>query len=108
MIFLFLWLKNDNYKLPINYELFQNYPNPFNPITNIHYQVPNLGYLEINIFNLEGREVIQLISGFHNPGFYTKKWDGTNNQGVSLPTGIYFYSLESKSNIIKKKMILLK
>jgi hypothetical protein len=77
---------------PSNFALYQNYPNPFNPTTTIKYQIPESGFVTIKIFNLLGEELIALVSEDKPIGNYEVKFDGT-----SLPSGTYFYRLQSGS-----------
>ncbi len=94
--------------LPETYELFQNYPNPFNPETTFRYQIPSAGKVNMKIYNVLGQEVKTLVSKFHLPGKYSTKWDGTNETGIKLPSGIYFYRFKAGDFISVKKMVLLK
>ena len=89
--------------LPATYELAQNYPNPFNPSTTIRVALPEASNVKLTVYNILGQEVAQLINGFRNAGTYNVVW---NAQEVS--TGIYVYRLEAGSNVITKKMTLIK
>ncbi len=94
--------------LPAAYNLEQNYPNPFNPSTKIVYQVPENLDLKLKIYDMQGQEIRTLVNGFVNQGTYEINWDGKNNAGVSVPSGIYLYRLESRDFVSTKKMTLLK
>lgn len=92
-----------------SFELLQNYPNPFNPSTVIEYNIYKSTDVTIKIYDNLGKEIYTLISNlYRNPGTYTLKWNGTDNAGRSVPSGLYFYKLESDNNSVTKKMILLK
>jgi hypothetical protein len=94
--------------VPRQFELAQNYPNPFNPSTSIRYSVPVESRIHLRVFDLVGREVASLVDQLQAPGSYLVSWQGTDNLGVTLPSGVYFYRLESAGNQLTKKMILLK
>lgn len=88
-------------KVP-THELYTNYPNPFNPRTTIKYHVATSGIVRIEIFDLSGRKVKNLINEFKTPGTYQELF---NSQGLS--SGVYIYSLKIGNYIKSKKMILL-
>jgi hypothetical protein len=89
--------------VPDEYKLYQNYPNPFNPTTNIKYQIKNSGYVSVKVFDILGKEIETLVNEKQFPGSYEVKFDGSN-----LPSGVYFYKLESDRFSEVKKLILLK
>jgi hypothetical protein len=100
---------------PTSFELFQNYPNPFNPTTTIKYQLATQRKVTIKIFNLLGQEVKTLADGIENAGQHQLQWDGKNNLGVGVATGVYFYRIETNgvgsqtnSFIQVKKMLLIR
>ena len=94
--------------VPTKYVLKQNYPNPFNPVTTINYELPFSGKTTLKVFDVMGREVVTLIDGFRNTGFYSVKWNGRTASGVNVASGVYFYRLESSKFSRTCKMILLK
>lgn len=91
-----------------DYQLFQNYPNPFNPLTIINYTLQKSGKASIKIFNIEGEEIRNLIDETKSPGEYSVTFDGKDNNGKKLPSGVYYYSLFTNDNLETKKMLLLK
>ena len=94
---------------PIGNTLSQNSPNPFNPETAIHYSAAQPGRVEIRIYNVSGALVRTLVDGVHAPGAYTARWNGTDDQGRSLPSGAYFYRLQTAGGYQdSKKLILLR
>ena len=94
---------------PARNELSQNFPNPFNPSTAIHYSVAQTGPVTIRIFNAGGALVRTLVNGPHTPGDYTVRWDGKDDQGRGLGSGVYFYRIQTGSGFRDaKKLILLK
>ncbi len=93
---------------PKEYGLLQNFPNPFNPTTTIQFKVKEAGRATINIYNLTGQVVRTLIDKHYNAGKFEAVWDGKNDQGVSVPTGVYFYRLKINNFTKVKKMQLVK
>ncbi|MFC1558640.1 FISUMP domain-containing protein, partial [candidate division KSB1 bacterium] len=95
--------------IPKEFSLQQNYPNPFNPETIIKYQVPELSGIIFNIYNTLGQKVRTLIDEEKQSGYYSVKWDGTNDYGVKVSSGIYIYVLKTDKGYIKaRKMVFLK
>ena len=94
--------------LPTEYAVSQNYPNPFNPFTNIQYQLPRANHLRLTIYNIRGEEVRTLVDDRQEAGYYSIKWDGTNNVGEKVASGIYLYKMTAGKFMNTKKMILLK
>ena len=90
------------------FELAQNYPNPFNPTTQIKYSVNKLGNYELAVYNLLGEKVRTLISSQLSPGTYSIDWDGKNEFGKAVASGIYFYKLSGKDLSVIKKMALIR
>lgn len=86
-----------------DYKLYQNYPNPFNPSTNLEFEIPNLGFVSLKVYNSLGIEVAVLVNESKPAGRYTAVFDGSN-----LSSGIYFYKLEAGDITETKSMILLK
>jgi hypothetical protein len=97
--------------LPRAYSLAQNRPNPFNPSTAISYTVPEnsaTGPVSIMVFDIRGTLVKVLVEGVKGSGEYTVFWDGNDNRGRSLPSGIYFCRMQAKGFTATRKMLLLK
>ena len=92
---------------PNSYGLFQNYPNPFNLETEIRYQLPNSSEVSLSIYNLMGQKIKTLINTYHSAGFYSVKWDGTNNQGMKIASGIYIYIMRAGSFVDVKKLVFI-
>jgi 1,4-alpha-glucan branching enzyme len=90
------------------YQLGQNYPNPFNPSTIINYQILEPGNVTIKIYDMLGREVKTLVNQEQGNGVYRVEWNGINEIGSKVSSGIYFYRIETGSFIDTKKMILLR
>ena len=94
--------------IPMKYALYQNFPNPFNPVTEIQFDIPDISTVELVVYNLMGQEVRRLVNGEIQAGYHRIVWDGLNNRGESVSTGVYIYSLISPSFHSTKKMVLLK
>jgi hypothetical protein len=94
--------------LPEHYELAQNYPNPFNPSTTIKYSVVEPGHVELTVFNVLGQRVKGLVNTDQKAGHYLIIWDGTDNAGDRVATGIYFYRLKTGEFTDSRKMALIK
>jgi hypothetical protein len=92
---------------PAELTLFQNCPNPFNAVTRIDYHLPRKGFITLCITNLLGQRVKSCISEDKTPGFHSVFWDGTDETGRQLGTGIYFIRLQSDHEIRMLKMMLL-
>ena len=88
---------------PKSFELSQNYPNPFNPTTKIAYTLENSSEVRLTVYNVLGKEVARLISGFQSTGSHTVEFNAAN-----LTSGVYFYQLQTGNTITTKKMLLLK
>ncbi|MFH2034949.1 MAG: S8 family serine peptidase [Candidatus Zixiibacteriota bacterium] len=97
-----------NNLLPDQFGLAQNYPNPFNPSTSIYYNLPKAADVAINIYNLLGQKVKTLINLHQRAGQYQIIWDGTNDRGGKISSGIYFYRMETEEFSQTRKMLLLK
>ncbi len=94
--------------VPTDFMLGQNYPNPFNPRTVIQYEVPTLEHITITIYDILGREVIQLVGGIQEPGYKAIIWDAKNEAGLSVGAGLYFYQLKTTTYVNTKKMVLVR
>ena len=101
-------LSNKDKVIPKTLELGNNYPNPFNPSTTIEYAVPQSGNVTIDIYNLVGQRIKTLVDDAFSAGRYKTVWDGKDNAGVNVSSGIYFYSITSGNVSIVKKMVLIK
>ena len=93
---------------PHAFHLNQNYPNPFNPTTEIGYSIPEDAFVSITIYDVQGRSVKSLVNQNQGAGIYLTNWNAKNEQGVSVPAGMYFYTIQTEKFKDTKKMILLK
>jgi len=89
--------------IPNWFTISQNYPNPFNPLTNIKYQIPEINFVTLKVYDVLGNEVAILVSEEKTMGRYEVKFNA-----ISLPSGIYFYRLQVGSFVETKKMVLMK
>ncbi|MCX8010038.1 MAG: T9SS type A sorting domain-containing protein, partial [Ignavibacteria bacterium] len=95
-------------KIPKDFSISQNFPNPFNPQTKIKYSLPKGEYVKIKVFDVNGKEVAELVNNYQSPGNYTVEWNGRNNFGQQVSSGIYFYQIEAGKYKETKKMTLIK
>lgn len=86
----------------------RNYPNPFNPETNIEFSVCETSHISIDIFNIRGSKISNLINSNYAPGTHTVLWNGRDDNSNEVPSGIYFVQIKSESETITHKMLLLK
>jgi hypothetical protein len=94
--------------LPTQFSLEQNYPNPFNPSTTLKYALPTNADVRLEIYNVLGQLVKVLVNEKQTAGFKTAIWDGTNQVGEKVASGIYIYRLKAADYVQSKKMILMK
>ncbi|MCW5897551.1 MAG: choice-of-anchor J domain-containing protein, partial [Bacteroidetes bacterium] len=100
--------------IPETYALMQNYPNPFNPTTTIQYALPTASTVSLKIYNILGQEVATLVDQVQTAGYHTAVWNGRNQYGSQVATGVYFYRIEAKASdgsapfTNLKKMLLVK
>ncbi len=96
--------------LPSAFALSQNYPNPFNATTQMSFSIPNPAHIKISIYNILGQTVRELTNREYIPGIYHVKWDGMNDSGTPVASGIYFYRMTTVdgSRAIAKRMVLLR
>jgi hypothetical protein len=86
----------------------RNFPNPFNPTTKIEFTMPREGHLSLKIFNVRGELVRTLVDGTVDAGNGFRMWDGTNEQGANVSSGVYFYEARTDSDVQVNKMALVK
>ncbi|MCK4857016.1 MAG: T9SS type A sorting domain-containing protein [candidate division Zixibacteria bacterium] len=93
---------------PTEFKLSQNVPNPFNPSTQIHFAIKEAGWVNLSIFNVLGQQVTTLVDEYQAADLYSVTWDGTDEHGGSVASGIYFYKISTGNFTDTKKMLLLK
>jgi len=94
---------------PRDFTLMQNYPNPFNPSTSIAYQLDKSSVVKLTVYNALGQKVRVLVQDKRqNAGTHMIQWNGLDDAGRNVSSGIYFYRLEAGNQIQMKKMLLTK
>jgi hypothetical protein len=94
--------------IPTVFALHQNSPNPFNPTTSVKYDMPKAGDVQISVFNVLGQRVTDLVNGYQEAGSHEVVWNGKDDGGSSVASGIYFYRIKTSEFSDTKKMLLLK
>jgi hypothetical protein len=93
---------------PTTFLLSQNYPNPFNPVTNFKFSLPQASHVKIEIFNILGQKVKTLLDEDMQAGSFVVDWDGKDQRGMEVSSGIYFYRIIAGDFSSVKRMVLLK
>jgi len=103
-------MENYIFSLPSSFALDQNYPNPFNSTTVIRFTLPEPQLAELAIYNLAGQQVAKLMSGERQAGTYTVHWDGRDDNGRELASGVYLYRLliDNGSHVETRKLVLVR
>jgi hypothetical protein len=101
-------LFEEEISLPMQYDLAQNYPNPLNPETIINYTIPTTDRIKIIVYNMTGQNVRNLVDEKLNPGFYKVKWNGLDNYGIQVPSGMYVVRMVCTDVIKSRKMLLIR
>lgn len=99
--------ENKNPNKPVAFDLAQNYPNPFNPQTQINFSVGEEGFISLDIYNLMGMKVVTIANGIYNIGQYSVAWDGKDQAGKAVSSGVYMYRLKTADRNLTKKMMLI-
>jgi flagellar hook assembly protein FlgD len=86
----------------------RNYPNPFNPETQILFNMPKKGNVSIQVFNIKGQLVKNLLNEERNAGQNTVRWNGQDNNGRAVSSGVYFYRVQAENQTVINKMLLMK
>jgi hypothetical protein len=94
--------------IPVEYSLDQNFPNPFNPSTTLAYSLKDPGHVTLNIYNVLGQNVRILVDEYQDAGRYTTIWDGHDDRGNVVASGMYFYRIKSGDFTEIKKMVMVK
>ena len=100
--------RNLNARMPVTYSLAQNYPNPFNPFTGIRFSLPENSRVKLEVFNTLGQKVKTLVDRQADAGTYTMYWNGTDNAGNRVSSGIYIYRLTTRKFQSQKKMLFIR
>ena len=115
------WIAADDFRLPavaakavaaesrpLSFALEPNYPNPFNPETALRYALPEAQGVRLEIYDLLGQKVRTLVDGAQPPGSYRLVWDGRNDRGQAVASGVYLYRLKTPQFRHTRKMLLLR
>jgi hypothetical protein len=94
--------------VPVNFVLEQNRPNPFNPVTSINYSVPSETRVTLEVFNVLGEKLRTLVDEVQTAGNWTARWDGKNDNGEQMTSGVYFYKMTAGGFSATHKMTLVK
>ncbi|MBC7186784.1 MAG: Ig-like domain-containing protein [Calditrichaeota bacterium] len=94
--------------VPAKYALSQNYPNPFNPVTTIRYELPAAGRVTVKVYNIYGQLVRTLVDEQVAAGYHTLLWDGRDEYGQAVSSGVYYYRMVSGTFVETRKMALLR
>jgi hypothetical protein len=86
--------------------LFQNHPNPFNPATTISFYLPEKCTIKLEVFDITGKRVVSLVDDKRGAGLHSLRWDGVDEKGTKVSTGVYLYRLTAGKKMISRKMVL--
>ena len=102
-------------EIPKGFMLTQNYPNPFNPTTRIQFSTDNQAEIQITVYDVLGSEVTRLAGSTYYPGAYSVEWNGRNDRGLQMPSGIYYVRMvghmvdrETAPFTMMRKMVMMK
>ena len=94
--------------IPKEATLLASYPNPFNPMCTIRYELPISARVTLQVFDISGSPVRTLVNGWREPGVYNETWDGKRDDGSTLSSGVYFYSIKAGDFVATRKTVLLR
>ncbi|MEE9190351.1 MAG: T9SS type A sorting domain-containing protein [Candidatus Neomarinimicrobiota bacterium] len=95
-------------QIPNHFSLSQNYPNPFNPNTMIRYQLPEESHVSLTIYDINGRQILQLVNESQSAGYKSIQWDSKDRFGQPVSAGLYIYHIQAGQISQTRKMVLLK
>ncbi len=98
----------DEPNLPVSLSLSQNYPNPFNPNTTISFTIPGKTHVELSVYDVTGARVATMMNSDLEAGNYHVSFDGGDENGKSLSSGVYFYRLKADNQVLTRKMVFMK
>jgi len=94
--------------IPTEFALQQNFPNPFNPTTEILFALSRSGYVDLSVYNALGQKIATLVKGEQPQGSYRVQWNAVSDNGSAMPSGVYFYRLQTNEFVKTMKMILMR
>ncbi len=101
-------VENDAWQTPSGFTLKQNYPNPFNPATTISFQLPKSSAVIVKVYNMLGHHVKTLVDREFEAGSFSIVWEGDDEAGTRVSSGVYLYRIEAAGFVQAKKLIVLK
>ena len=93
---------------PSDFVLLKNYPNPFNPSTTIEFSIPESGFVELVIYDITGQRIRELLAGIMSPGIHSVFWDGCDDKGTAVSSGVYISNIRMGEKIESHRMMLVK
>jgi len=100
--------KGNDGVIPEDFALYNNHPNPFNPSTILHYDVSETREVLIEVYNILGQKIKTLVDAVESPGHHEVEWNGTDENGYRVSSGIYLYHMQAGDFNQSKKMMLMK
>ena len=97
----------DETVIPTKFSMSSNYPNPFNPVTHVNFDIPEQANVSFSIYSLLGQEVMSQTNEYQ-PGTYKLTWNGRDQMGNTLPSGVYLLRMESERFLKTRKLVLMK
>jgi flagellar hook assembly protein FlgD len=101
-------ISNQNNIHPEKFALQQNNPNPFNPTTNIDYSIPKSAQVQLVVYNILGQKIVTLVNQYENAGEKSIKWNGNDESGQIVSSGVYIYQIQAGDFSASQKMIFAK
>ncbi len=101
-------VKRNDLTIPDGFYVYQNFPNPFNPATTIRYSIPEASFVTISIYDITGNLIAAIVNKEQSRGDYETIWNGKNNEGVQVVSGVYFYRVQAGRFNELHKMVLLR
>ncbi len=93
---------------PAAFTLMPNYPNPFNPVTHMRYKIGASAQVRISIYNMLGEKIITVLDDVRQPGEYQVSWNGVDESGAAVASGVYFVKMDANRQMISRKILLLR
>jgi hypothetical protein len=93
--------------IPEKFSMSANYPNPFNPVTHVNFDIPNQSNVTFTIYSLLGQEILS-VSASYEPGSYKFTWNGRDQLGNELSSGVYLLKMETENFLKTRKLVLMK
>jgi flagellar hook assembly protein FlgD len=98
----------ENSAEPASFQLAQNYPNPFNPNTMISFSLPQSGPVELAVYSMAGQRVVTLVDGIRHAGSHEVVWNGRDDDGNAMASGVYLYRLQAAASVQVKSLLLIR